>query len=161
MKKGSLILLLIFIFSSCDRFLTPKKTSEEFLEDELKTITWDEVDTYPLFSNCDENDSKTEQKTCFETTLHKHILEFIQNEEFISNETIFDTLFIHFEITNTSQVNIIEIEGDSLTFATFPELQSQLIESIKTLERVAPALKRGVPVNTQFTVPLLVQTEAY
>lgn len=161
MKSGILVFILSFLLNSCDTFLTPKKTSEEFLEEELKTITWDEVDTYPLFSNCNENDPKTAQKTCFETTLHKHILESIQNEEFISNETIFDTLFIHFKIANTSVVNIIEIEGDSLTFATFPELQNQLIESIYTLEKVEPALKRGVPVNTRFTVPLLIQTEAY
>ncbi|WP_339610509.1 hypothetical protein [uncultured Planktosalinus sp.] len=160
MKKGVIILLLIFISSSCDRLLTPKKTSEDFFKEELKSITWDDVDTYPLFSNCNESDTKSQQKACFETTLLKHIRKHIQKEEFISNVTISDTLLIHLEITGNSKVEIIEIEGDSLTFNSFPKLHNQLKESIKTLEKVAPALKRGVPVITRFTVPLLIQTES-
>ncbi len=144
---------------SCDSVLNQKKTSQEFFEDELKTINWKEVDTYPLFSNCDESDSKTNQQRCFETTLHNHLKKFIQTQELVSSVLIDDTLLIHLSISKNSEIFITEITGDSLTFNTFPELQSQLYESMSSLPKVEPALKRSVPVNTAFVLPLVIKTE--
>lgn len=159
MKSGILLLILSFLLISCDNFLTPKKTSEEFLEEELKTINWNEVDTYPLFPNCDESDAKEQQKNCFESTLHKHINTYIQNEELISNKAVFDTLLINIEISGKSEVTISGIEGDSLTFEIFPELREHLYESIKTLPKTEPALKRGMPIKTAFILPLILKSE--
>ncbi|MEX2380404.1 MAG: hypothetical protein WD530_06655 [Vicingaceae bacterium] len=159
MKRCVFLLFLAVLWSSCDTFLNQKKTSEEFLEEELKTITWDEVDTYPLFPDCDERESKTTQQRCFETTLHKHLNSFIKNQELVSNEVIDDTLLIQLSISKESEVVITEISGDSLTFETFPELQDQLYKSIASLPKIEPALKRGVPVNTMFVLPLVIKTE--
>ncbi len=159
MKPCVLLIFLAVLWSSCDTFLNQKKTSEEFLEEELKTITWNEVDTYPLFPNCDESDAKEQQKKCFESTLHKHINMYIQNEELISNQAVFDTLLINIEISGNSEVTISGIEGDSLTFATFPKLREQLYESITTLPKTEPALKRGVPIKTAFILPLILKSE--
>tara|TARA_R110000850_G_scaffold190308_4_gene316237 strand:- start:12314 stop:12793 length:480 start_codon:yes stop_codon:yes gene_type:complete len=159
MKSGNLLVILLFLLISCDTFLTPKKTSEEFLEEELKTINWNDVDTYPLFPNCDESDSKEQQKKCFESTLHRHINTHIQNEELISNKAVYDTLLINIEISGNSEVTISGIEGDSLTFAIFPELREHLYKSIKTLPKTEPALKRGVPVKTAFILPLILKSE--
>lgn len=159
MKPCVLLLFLAVLWGSCDTFLNQKKTSQEFLEDELKTINWTEVDTYPLFPNCDESEPKINQQRCFETTLHNHLKGFIQTQELLSSVMIDDTLLIHLSITKDNEIFITEISGDSLTFDTFPELQDQLYESVSSLPKVEPALKRSVPVNTAFVLPLVIKTE--
>lgn len=159
MKLGVFLFFLVVLASSCDSVLNQKKTSQEFLEDELKTINWNEVDTYPLFPDCDESETKINQQRCFETTLHNHLKKFIQTQELVSSVLIDDTLLIHLSISKDSEFFITEITGDSLTFDTFPELQNQLYESISTLPKVEPALKRSVPVNTAFVLPLVIKTE--
>lgn len=159
MKRFLPVLILSLLCFACEGVITQKKSSEEFLEEELKTITWDDVDTYPLFPECDESESKINQQLCFETSLHNHLKSFIYNQDLVSNLLIHDTLLIHLSISKDSEFFISEIIGDSLTFDTFPELQNQLYESISLLPRVEPALKRSVPVNTQFVLPLVIKTE--
>lgn len=129
------------------------------MEEELKTINWNEVDTYPLFPDCDESESKSNQQRCFETTLHNHLNELITKQELVSSVLIEDTLLIHLSISKNSEFIITKISGDSLTFDTFPELQNQLYESMTSLPKIEPALKRGVPVNTMFVLPLVIKTE--
>ncbi len=159
MKPCVFLLFLAVLWSSCDNFLNQKKTSDEFLVEELKTINWNEVDTYPLFSDCDERETKINQQSCFETTLHNHFNEFIHKQELVSSVLIDDTLLIHLSISKDSEFLITEILGDSLTFDTFPNLQNQLYESMASLPKVSPALKRGVPVSTKFVLPLVIKTE--
>lgn len=159
MKHFLLLLAFSLSFISCDGIITQKKTSDEFLEEEIKSINWNEVDTYPLFPNCNETETKSNQRLCFESTLHNHVNTYINSQELISNTVIADTLFINLSILKESEFVITKIEGDTLTFSTFPELQGQLYESISTLPTVQPALKRGVPVNTMFVLPLILKTE--
>lgn len=153
-----ILLFTLFCFS-CDGIITQKKSSDEFLKEELKTINWNEVDSYPLFLNCNEGATKIKQQSCFETTLHNHLISSIQKQELVSSILIEDTILIHFNITRDSEFLITEIVGDSLTYDTFPNLQNLLFESIKHLPNVSPALKRGVPVSTEFVLPLVIKTQ--
>jgi hypothetical protein len=159
MKRFLPLLIISLLCISCEGIITQKKSSEEFLEEELKTINWNDVDTYPLFEGCNENDSKELQKKCFETFIHIHINEHLNQEQLISAVPIFDTLKISIQLNANSELSVLGIEGDSLTFSTFPELKQRLSESLNSLPQAAPALKRGVPVNTQFTLPLVIKTE--
>jgi len=159
MKSCVFLLFFVVLSGSCDSVLNQKKTSQEFLEEELKTINWTEVDTYPLFPECDESEPKINQQRCFETTLHNYLKGFIINQEYVSSIEIDDTLLIHLSISKDSDIFITEISGDSLTFDSFPELQNHLYESISALPKMAPALKRGIPVNTAFVLPLVIKTE--
>ena len=159
MKRFLPLLIFSLFCTSCDGIITQKKSSEEFLEEELKTINWNDVDTYPLFKGCNENDSKELQKKCFETLIHNHISKYLNQEQLISTVPISDTLMISIQLTAKSEVTILDIEGDSLTFSTFPELKQLLYESLYSLPQAAPALKRGVPVKTQFKMPLVIKTE--
>ncbi|MEM7187687.1 MAG: hypothetical protein AAF466_13620 [Bacteroidota bacterium] len=48
---------------------------------------------------------------------------------------------------------------DSLLDQQLPSLRPWLTESIETLPKLSPASKQGVPVTTQFTFPLVIETE--
>mgnify|MGYP001433914551 CR=1 FL=1 len=159
MKRFLSLLIFSLLCISCEGIITQKKSSDEFLKEELKTITWDDVDTYPLFEGCNENEVKDLQKKCFETFLHNHLNSHLNQEPLISSFPIFDTLLVNLHLTATGEMDVLKIEGDSLTFSTFPELKNLLSESLNSLPKAAPALKRGVPVNTQFTLPLVIKTE--
>ncbi len=159
MKYGFLILFLLSVCTSCKYFETEKITSEEFLEEELKSITWNEVDTYPHFPECSESLEKPAQKECFETTLLNHIQAQLLQKELISSEALHDTVLMTLHIDNTGEISVTETTGDSLTFAELPELKLWLEESIALLPDTQPALKRGIPINTKFTLPVVVKTD--
>ncbi len=159
MKYGFLILILLSVCTSCKYFETEKISSEEFLEEELKSITWNEVDTYPHFPECAESLEKPSQKECFESTLRNHMQTQLLQKELISAEALHDTVFMTIDIDNTGEITLTETTGDSITFAELPELRSWLEESVAILPKTQPALKRGIPINTRFTLPLVVKTD--
>src|SRR5690625_4747705 len=72
------LLLLCCFMSSCEFFQMEERTaSDVILEEELHTINWHEVDTYPVFNDCSTvADSK--QLTCFTEALHNKILHGMQ-----------------------------------------------------------------------------------
>lgn len=157
--KSCLLLFVTFIFFSCEGIITQKKSSEEFLQEELKTIQWNEVDTYPLFEGCNESDTKENQKKCFENFIHNHINKSLHQEVLISTLPVSDVVEITLQFTAQSDVNVLEIKGDTITFQTFPELRMLLLESLQSLPQASAALKRGVPVNAQFTLPVIIKSE--
>ena len=145
--------------TSCKYFETEKISSEEFLEEELKSITWNEVDTYPHFPECTESLEKSAQKECFESTLLNHIQAQLLQKELISTEALHDTVFMTIHIDNTGEITLTETRGDSITFAELPDLKRWLEESVAMLPHTQAALKRGIPINTRFTLPLVVKTD--
>lgn len=158
--KSVLFLFCIFLLcSSCQWFETEKVTSDTFLEEELKTINWNDIDSYPLFESCDETAAKNEQISCFEETLTKHIYKNISNTSLKSNRTFSETITVHLIINNKGLISIDSITGNTMVFEEFPTLKSSLNNSINTLPKTAPALKRGIPVTTKFLLPVVITTE--
>ena len=150
---------VIFIMSSCTYFETKKISSETFLEEELKSINWKDVDQYPVFTNCEDISDKLTQKSCFESTLTTQIYQFINSKNIIANRDLNDTVNLDFLVTNTALISVTNIEMDSLLGAAFPQLEKWLLESIDSISVVAPAYKRGIPVNTEFSLPIVIKTQ--
>ena len=71
---------------------------------------------------------------------------------------VYDTLKVNFEISSSGQLSILEIKMDSLLQKEFPDLEMWILQSIDSLKPVAPAYKRGIPVKTQFTLPVIIKT---
>lgn len=146
---------LCFVFS-CDYFGKKKVYSEDIIEEELKTISWNDVDQYPAFANCESLTNTSERKTCFETTLTKHVNSFFENQTIIVSEDIKDTLFLKMEIDKTGAIAARSIKADSLTRVQIPKLDSLIQVNILSLPKIYPAIKRGQQVNTEFTLPIII-----
>lgn len=159
MKYGLLFLFLLMLCASCKFFETEKISSEEFLEEELKSISWNEVDSYPVFSGCDEAAGKAAQKDCFENTLRHYVEDFLKEKEMVSTQSLSSTIYMNITIDDSGKISVPEITGDSLTFQELPNLKMQLKESLESLPKTEPALKRGIPVNTRFSLPIVIKTE--
>lgn len=152
-------LLILLLASSCQYFNTEKISSDAFYEEKIKTIDWEQVDGYPAFSNCEQFTEKEERKQCFETTLSRHIYEFIENKKLVTQSDLNSTVQLKFTISNKGEITSLDITVDSLLHQKFPLLKEWLTESIDSLPKLEPATKEGVPVETKFTLPVLIQAE--
>lgn len=150
--------LICFSFWSCQFFQVEKVSSETLFEEEIQTIDWKDVDSYPLFFNCEESLDKNQQKECFINTLNAAIYQKISNEKFTTSQQLYDTLHINFKVDNLGKLSVSEIHLDSLFTRELPEFKNRITEALNALELSSPAYKRGIPVSTQFTLPVIVRT---
>lgn len=157
--KSVLLIFYLFVCVSCKYFSTEKITVEEWVQEETQTINWNDIDTYPLFPGCDELQSKAAQKSCFETTLKDHLSQFLRSKEIISNTVINEQVHLEIVISKEGQVYSEKMVADSLVRVEIPELENWLSESLLTLPKIEPALKRGIPVTTRFVLPVVIQSE--
>ncbi len=152
------VVLFFCVATSCQYFETEKISSETIYEEEIKTIEWKEVDRYPSFPACESILEKPAQKECFINTVNSHLYQAISHQDLVAIREVYDTVKVKFEIGSSAQLSIIEIEMDSVLKNDFPDLEMLIRKSIDSIKPLSPAYKRGVPVNTQFTLPIVVQS---
>lgn len=157
--KNWLVLVVLYVsFQSCQFFETEKISSEIFLEDEIKSINWKDVDQYPVFSNCESFAEKKEQKSCFETTLSSHLYQVINSENTVVTSDLNETLILGFLVDENGKIAVTSMKIDSLLMVQIPLLKTSIIDAINTLQPIAPAYKRGIPVKTTFKLPLVIKS---
>lgn len=158
MKHWFIYILIFLLATSCQLFDTEKVSSEEIYNEEMGTINWKDVDNYPAFSNCENILEKPEQKECFINTINTHLYKSINDEGMVAVRDVHDTVKVRFEVSRKGELSIREIRMDTLLQKEFPNLEKCLLQSIDSLQPVAPAYKRGIPVKTQFTLPVIIKT---
>lgn len=152
------LVFLLLLATSCEFFETEKVSSEEIFKDEIKTITWNDVDRYPAFPLCKNEIEKAEQRECFINTISLRLYENISNKNLVAIREVYDTVKVKFAVASSGRLSILEVEIDTLLQREFPDLKMWIVNSVDSLQPVAPAYKRGIPVNTQFTLPVIVKT---
>ncbi len=158
MRKFILVLILCE-FTSCGLFESKAEKTQKLVEKELQQIDWTNVDHYPLFDECDETASKLKQKTCFEEKLVLHLSSDLQQFEIVSERQVKDVIFIDIIVQSDGSITVLNIENQEV----FQEQQQdfeQLVEnSLNSLPRIEPALKRGVPVRAKFRIPIFLNSK--
>ncbi len=158
MIKRFHFVIFLLLATSCQFFETEKVSSEKIYKEEMEAIDWKDVDRYPSFSNCDNILEKPEQKDCFINTISSQLYKSISHEGMIAKREVYDTVKVNFEVSSSGQISILEIKMDTVLQKEFPNLENWLLQSIDSLQPVAPAYKRGIPVKTQFTLPVIIKT---
>lgn len=153
--------IIVLLCTSCQFFETEKISSETFYEEEWKTIDLKNVDRYPAFATCDTLSEKQMQKDCFEGELGYQLQKSMTAQGVRALRDLNDTIVLSFSISEKATITILHMQIDSLLQKEFPHLKDSLKYSIDALQLVAPAYKRGIPVKTQFTVPIIVTTEEF
>ncbi len=160
MKRIILItVLLSFFFDSCQYFEKQVPSKEELLQKELQTINWNEVDEFPTISECEKIDDEALRKQCF----------FEYLTQIIQEKLSADTLAILYPELDTIEVKVTVFPNATMQFEPqFPKdsvaydtvkIDSLLKVRLIDLPKVNPALKRGIPVKTQFTLPVILKIE--
>lgn len=159
MKKLTAILFLGLFFSSCQNLQKPEISEEELLQQELKKINWAQVDEFPSVATCDSIKDSATRKQCF--------FDFLTVT--IQQKLDLDTLSILYPQIDTIQVKVtvypdsrLEFEpqfpADSLAYDKI-KIDSILHSRLTDFPKINPALKRGIPVKTQFVLPVILNVE--
>lgn len=155
--KNLTIFILILSFVSCDYFDKKKVNSQDIVNEELQTFNWKDVDEYPSFQACESSNSKQESKQCFEITLITHITNRLRKETIVVTENVEDTVMIKFHISETGDLSVLDIKNKETTKEQIPNLDTLLLNSLDSLPKIFPAIKRGQQVKTEFTLPIVIQ----
>lgn len=160
MRKIILISLLVSLpFTSCQYFDRQVPSEKDLLQKELKAINWKEVDEYPSVVNCDEIEDKSMRQQCF----------FEYMTQLIQQKLSVDTLSILYPELDTIEVKVTIFPNSTMQFEPkFPKdsvaydtikIDSILKSRLVDFPKVNPAIKRGIPVKTQFILPVILKVE--
>lgn len=123
-------------------------------------IDYSTVDVYPMFLSCEGLDTKQKQEDCFGVELVTRLDELISSEKIKASNVIYDTVFVDLLIEKDNKIKIGQIQSSELVKNKIPNLDSVLIASINNLPYLTqPAIKRGIPVNAQFKLPILIKVK--
>lgn len=157
--KRFLFFFLSILLSSCSFFGSKENRTQELIHEELLQIDWNSVDSYPFFYTCDEAATKTAQKICFEETLIRHFRETLNEFDFTLNDGKNETVVVTFVIDTVGKINVTNIHKDASLLKEVPQFDGIITQSLKNLPKLAPALKRGIPVNTKYRIPVQLNTD--
>lgn len=155
--RNLFILCLLCLLTACNRSANREEKTQELVDQEIRAIDWEDVDQYPLFADCDELASKSEQKNCFMQTLLRHFSKSLQESDLVLEEEIKDTIFVNFRMEDTGTITLINIKNDKQINRQVPDFRKQIEKSLNSLPRIEPALKRGIPVSAKFRIPIVLQ----
>ncbi len=160
MRKTSLI-FSFFFFLACDLdFQISKKISvDEFVNDEMKSFNWSEVDQFPVFENCTQINETSKKNNCFIRTISDSLsLNFIKND-LVLNRTLIDTVFMKFKVDKKGIIEIENIEIGEKILPYKEVINQSFVKTAANLPKLYPAIKRGQEVDVTFDLPILVSTE--
>ncbi|MWB94297.1 hypothetical protein GON26_07980 [Flavobacterium sp. GA093] len=156
MKHFSLILVFL-IFNSCQYFEKQVPSEKELLQKELKAINWKEVDEFPSVADCEKISIKKERQQCF----------FDVMAQLIQEKLDIDTLSVLYPELDTIEVKVTVFPNATMKFEPqFPKdsvaydtikIDSILHARLIDFPKVNPAIKRGIPVKTQFILPVILK----
>ncbi len=144
---------------SCEWFPSRQERTQKLVDAEMQTIDWNQLDQFPLFGACDETASRLGQQECFQNTLTLHLSMALQDFKFRSETALHDTLHIDFLVDNKGGISVLSIGENQALAAENPEFENIVARSLRSLPRLEPALKRGIPVAAQFRIPLVLKTD--
>lgn len=154
--KQVCVFILVSVLFSCEYFNVKKTSSEAILKEELQTFNWNEVDEYPSFSVCDSLATKEERKQCFASALTQHISGYLKKETIIVTHDIYDTIALNFKVSEIGVLTLLNAKIDSLTIQEIPNIKGLLEQSLDSLPKIYPAIKRGQQVTTEFKLPIII-----
>jgi hypothetical protein len=156
MNAKFVLFLVLLSLGSCQYWDKKVPNKAALLQKELQAINWNQVDEYPSFAQCDSlADSKANQ-ACF----------FDYLSQLIQARLGADTLSIMYPNLDTISLKVTVMPNATFTFE--PQVldtvayNKVLIDSVFKARlvgfpKVNPAIKRGLPVKTQFVLPVVLQ----
>ncbi|WP_143106440.1 hypothetical protein [Pustulibacterium marinum] len=125
----------------------------------MAELNMNEVDVYPMFEDCDENQPKQIQKQCFEGEIAAFYAGILSQQQFVVEDDINDTVYVYFLIDKTGIISLQKIEKSALIAQALPQLDSLLQKKTDSIPTIFPAQKQGIKVASKFVLPIIVNSE--
>lgn len=159
--RETLIIISFFLLNSCqfDFKIDRKISVDEFINEELKSFNWNEVDQYPVFENCLVINSISEKNNCFVETITESFKENLTNNSLVLNRTLVDTVNMILKVDKTAEISIESINISSQNIKYKEVISRSFNKTISNLPKLYPAIKRGQQVDVIFKIPIIISTE--
>tara|TARA_B100000900_G_C20501262_1_gene683849 strand:- start:293 stop:778 length:486 start_codon:yes stop_codon:yes gene_type:complete len=159
--RETLIIISFFLLNSCqfDFKIDRKISVDEFINEELKSFNWNEVDQYPLFENCLGLNNISKKNNCFVETITESFKENLTNNSLVLNRTLVDTVNMILKIDKTAEISIESINISSQNIKYKEIISRSFNNTISNLPKLYPAIKRGQQVDVIFKIPIIISTE--
>ena len=80
----------------------------------------------------------------------------LAKEHIVVTEDINDTIMITFQVSEKGKLSVREITSSELIKTQIPIMDTLLIESLKDLPKIFPAIKRSQQVKTEFKLHVVI-----
>ncbi|AXG73430.1 hypothetical protein DVK85_03955 [Flavobacterium arcticum] len=158
MKKTATLFTLI-LFNSCQWFGGEVPDKQELVDKRLEEINWAEVTSYPSIVECDIMTDKQQRKDCFFETMARLVQEKLDADTIAVLYPQLDTINVEVTIFADSHLEFKpQFENDSLS-TTSVAIDSILKNRLVDFPSIEPAQKEGIPVTTQFILPVILNVE--
>jgi hypothetical protein len=137
---GLLLIGFLVFFTSCKEINASKAS--------ILKIDFKKIDAYPLLPECNNLTNRELQKNCFYTNISKRIQIDLENYS-LKNKIFKDTIFVKIFIDNKGKSYLKNRKKTNLS------LDSLLQKSIDNLPIMSPAIKKGIPINVEFILPVV------
>jgi|TARA_B100000925_G_scaffold212684_1_gene162322 hypothetical protein len=159
--RKTLIIIFCFLSISCefDFQIDKKITVDEFINEELKSLNWNDVDQYPVFENCLEINNVKNKNNCFVETITSSFRENLKTNNLVLNRTLIDTVRM---VLKVDKIGKISIENMTISDQNnkYKEVITKSFENtVSSLPKLYPAIKRGQEVDVIFNIPIIISTE--
>ena len=159
--RKTLIIIFCFLSISCefDFQIDKKITVDEFINEELKSLNWNDVDQYPVFENCLEINNVKNKNNCFVETITSSFRENLKTNNLVLNRTLIDTVRM---VLKVDKIGKISIENMTISDQNnkYKEVITKSFENtVSSLPKLYPAIKRGQEVDVIFNLPIIISTE--
>ena len=125
---------------------------------EVDTIVdFNSVDAFPLFPNCKSIPSRDKQQVCFQLEMSQHIYASLKKYSLNATDAISDTVIVKLKVNSNGETSLTNLSISSQTKQLLPEFDSILEVSIQKLPTLEPAIKRNMPVSTEFILPIILK----
>jgi len=158
LKQFSIFLIFLF-FGSCQYFEKKVPSEKELLRKELKAINWKEVDEYPSVAECETIADEKQRQKCFFDVMSQLVQEKLKIDSLSILYPELDTISVKVTIFPNSKMKFEpQFPKDSVAYDTI-KVDSILHARLVDFPKVNPAIKRGIPVKTQFILPVIIKAK--
>lgn len=159
MRKLLFTILLLSSVLGCKNFETKKVSKDELKSQSMKQVDWNQLGRYPSFPVCRKLESKTEKRQCFEKQMVEKIYRDLGNRDIVLVDSVREEVRLYVKISKTGKTHLRKVAVSDSLEQQIPELKKWLEESIENLPELSPGYKRGIPVQTNFQIPIVVQSD--
>ncbi|AMC11848.1 hypothetical protein Lupro_11485 [Lutibacter profundi] len=155
LKQLVALLFLMSLLVSCSYF--EKKLERKPIQEVDTIVDFSTVDAFPLFPNCKDIPSRRKQQICFQLEMSQYIYAFLKQFKLNAKEKVNDTVLVKLKVNILGETSLSSIQISKETKELLPNLDSLIKTSLQSLPTLQPAIKRNMPVTTEFTLPIILK----
>ena len=159
LRRSISIFFVGMLLAGCEFFSPSGDASTASTTQQIDTvIDYSKVDVYPIFYDCEDYSEDNDQKKCFESSLSGRLSELLNKTDLKVRERVNETTNVKLFIDNSGKATVNDIFSTSKIKEQLPMLDSIIRASVATLPTVKPAVKRGIFVNSEYTLAIIIKT---